>query len=387
MEITSLEKLRECINPAEFESIIEKISGMTSDEKVIIWDASPTAARILNYLKVHSHASIIIWDNNWKRQKRLFRGHRVENPSPENCSDEIKRTAVVIVAVDAVSTFTSLSVILHACGFPLVCHGNKLLLHIGASKVMDDYLTYKRIEAEKGETVFNICDDDLLFGFGQIYDDAGAAFNGFQLNQDLWVAKKVYERRPFVHYDIGSRIDGFITHLLSFGQKTVLIDIRPLMAENVDNLTFIHEDATEMRGVPDNSIPSISSIGALEHFGIGMYGGRIDTQEDTRAFKNMQRVLCEGGDAYISIPVSQQNFLRFNTRKVYSPHYICDQFSEMELMEFAYIAHSGGLVRNASISMFDHDKTITRKWMENDASNLSDGGFYWGLFHFRKRQK
>lgn len=34
--------------------------------------------------------------------------------------------------------------------------------------------------------------------------------------------------RDFVHYDVGSRVDGFIAHLLTFNQKVCLIDIRPM---------------------------------------------------------------------------------------------------------------------------------------------------------------
>ena len=44
------------------------------------------------------------------------------------------------------------------------------------------------------------------------------------------------ERMPQKHIDIGSRIDGFITHLLVFMPVTV-VDIRPLKS-TVDGLTF-----------------------------------------------------------------------------------------------------------------------------------------------------
>ena len=45
--------------------------------------------------------------------------------------------------------------------------------------------------------------------------------------QDLWAARKILERRPTLHTDVGSRIDGFIGHLLVFCDVEV-IDVRPL---------------------------------------------------------------------------------------------------------------------------------------------------------------
>ncbi|HWF86113.1 MAG TPA: hypothetical protein VG222_14745 [Vicinamibacterales bacterium] len=50
---------------------------------------------------------------------------------------------------------------------------------------------------------------------------------GHYFHQDLWVAKRIYAARPAAHVDIGSRIDGFVAHLLTFMPVTV-IDVRPL---------------------------------------------------------------------------------------------------------------------------------------------------------------
>ena len=44
--------------------------------------------------------------------------------------------------------------------------------------------------------------------------------------QDIWGARKVIKNKPAVHYDVGSSVRGFIGHLISSNQKTVLIDIR-----------------------------------------------------------------------------------------------------------------------------------------------------------------
>lgn len=45
--------------------------------------------------------------------------------------------------------------------------------------------------------------------------------------QDLWAAQHIYQDNPVTHYDIGSRVDGFIGHLCSFRKNIIIIDVRP----------------------------------------------------------------------------------------------------------------------------------------------------------------
>src|SRR5579859_1891219 len=46
----------------------------------------------------------------------------------------------------------------------------------------------------------------LLPILGDRYGDAGAL--GHYFHQDLWAARRIFERRPGRHVDIGSRLDG-----------------------------------------------------------------------------------------------------------------------------------------------------------------------------------
>ncbi len=50
--------------------------------------------------------------------------------------------------------------------------------------------------------------------------EAGIA-RGHYFHQDLWAARKIYAARPAFHVDVGSRIDGFVGHLLAFMPVTV----------------------------------------------------------------------------------------------------------------------------------------------------------------------
>ena len=57
--------------------------------------------------------------------------------------------------------------------------------------------------------------------------DANAGSLGYYFWQDLWAARKIFQVKPSEHYDIGSRLDGFIAHVLPFMPVT-MVDIRPL---------------------------------------------------------------------------------------------------------------------------------------------------------------
>ena len=110
--------------------------------------------------------------------------------------------------------------------------------------------TIRRYNTMSPRSTFRISFTDLF----PILTDAGesaGSVGGHYFHQDLWAAKKIRERTPEEHIDIGSRIDGFITHLLVFMPVTV-VDIRPLESV-VDGLTFFQDDATELVRFPTGS--------------------------------------------------------------------------------------------------------------------------------------
>src|ERR1700712_792104 len=61
---------------------------------------------------------------------------------------------------------------------------------------------------------------------GQKSEESGTA-SGHYFHQDLLVARRIFERRPERHVDVGSRIDGFVAHVASF-RSIEVFDIRPL---------------------------------------------------------------------------------------------------------------------------------------------------------------
>lgn len=155
--------------------------------------------------------------------------------------------------------------------------------------------------------------------------------------QDIYVAQKVIETAPERHFDVGSRVDGFVAHLLSaFRSEVTIIDIRPLTVE-VKNLNFIQADATNLGSLKDCSIESISSLHAVEHFGLGRYGDKVDPTACFAAMKSLQRVVQKEGKLYFSVPIGKRDAVYFNSHRVFCPLTILKVFNELELQEFSYI--------------------------------------------------
>ena len=130
--------------------------------------------------------------------------------------------------------------------------------------------------------------------------NASAGTNsGHYYHQDLYVAKKIFCKRPEVHLDIGSRVDGFIAHLLAFGQRTVLGDVRPVVSSD-DNLSSIIVDLGSQIGIPlYQKYDSISSLHVIEHVGLGRYGDRIDPAGHIKAIHNLAALLSCDGTLYL----------------------------------------------------------------------------------------
>ena len=173
--------------------------------------------------------------------------------------------------------------------------------------------------------------------------DAQAGSLGYYFWQDLWAAKKIFENKPAEHFDIGSRVDGFIAHVLSFNMPVTMIDIRPLDDNDlIENLKFIQSDATNLENIPDNSINSLSSLCAPEHFGLGRYGDSIAPEGCFKAFKSMQRVLSKGGHLYIAVPVGDRSGVAFNAHRIFEPSLVVDTLNELKLADFTIVDTRSG---------------------------------------------
>lgn len=194
--------------------------------------------------------------------------------------------------------------------------------------------------------------------------DAGAGIaGGHYFHQDLWAARKIFERRPEQHFDIGSRVDGFVAHLLVFMPVTA-VDIRP-MKSTIRGLTFLQDDASALANFPDNSVHSLSTLHVAEHFGLGRYTDPIDPGACFRFMASLQRVLAPGGRLYFSVPVGRER-VEFNAHRVFAPQTILNCFSLLQLASFSFVGDDGNL------------------YEDNHPASLPQSEMACGLFEFTK---
>jgi len=177
-----------------------------------------------------------------------------------------------------------------------------------------------------------------------------ANIEGHYFLQDLVTARRIFEKRPARHVDVGSRIDGFVAHIATFREIEVF-DIRPLYTD-APNIKFKQADI--MGEIPNelhNYCDSISCLHALEHFGLGRYGDRVEYDGHLLGIKNLHTILRRHGLLYLSVPIGSQH-IEFNSHRVFSVEYLIDALKGKFITEnFAYISDDG--VYHAEVKMTD----------------------------------
>lgn len=210
---------------------------------------------------------------------------------------------------------------------------------------------------------FNIILSDRFYS-------AGTA-SGHYFNQDLFVAQEIFIHNPKKHYDIGSRIDGFVSHVASFRQIKVF-DIRGLESDN-ESISFVKSDLMNLNDEYKNSTDSISSLHALEHFGLGRYGDSVDIEGFEKGFTNILEMLKNNGRFYFSVPIGPQR-IEFNAHRVFDINWLKEFFNKKKCVpiKFAYINDEGKIFRG--IEKLNNYKS-------NDNFNCSYGT---GIFILKK---
>lgn len=192
--------------------------------------------------------------------------------------------------------------------------------------------------------------DKASFGYVKLnpvftdrYCFSGTA-NGAYFYQDLLVAQLIFRDNPPNHLDVGSRVDGFIAHLASFREVDV-VDIRPLNSK-ISNINYkqldLMGDCTNLFG----EYSSISSLHAIEHFGLGRYGDVVDIDGSQKGMDNIYSILKKGGKFYFSVPIGPQR-IEFNAHRVFSMSYLLDYFKTKYIINsFSYVDDFGELHQN-----------------------------------------
>ena len=179
-------------------------------------------------------------------------------------------------------------------------------------------------------------------------EDAGSV-NSHYFIQDLYVAQKVSQNNPKKHVDVGSRIDGFVAHVASF-REIELIDVRK-MESHIPNVIFKQADLMDETKVPKEYCDSVSSLHALEHFGLGRYGDPIDPDGHLKGFNNITKMLKTGGVFYFSVPMGRQR-IDFNAHRVFGMPYLLNMVSkDFDIISFSYIDDKGIFHEDIEFSM------------------------------------
>lgn len=165
--------------------------------------------------------------------------------------------------------------------------------------------------------------------------------------QDLLVAQAIHAAKPAKHVDIGSRVDGFVTHVASFRELEVF-DVRPITTP-VPGVVFRQADLmnpntlSTVAELGGGYCDSLSCLHAIEHFGLGRYGDPIDPNGYQRGISNMAQLLLLGGTFYLSTPIGQER-VEFNANWIFDPSSIvhCAAAAGMTLQKLIVITADNG---------------------------------------------
>jgi SAM-dependent methyltransferase len=179
-------------------------------------------------------------------------------------------------------------------------------------------------------------------------NEEGGSAKGEYFWQDLYVARKIFQANPVRHVDIGSRFDGFVTHVASYRDIEV-IDIRPIQA-NIPGVTFMRMDMMGDNIPLEHYCDSISCLHALEHFGLGRYGDPLDPEGHVKGLKNMAKLLKTSGRLYLSVPIGIER-IEFNANRVFCPERLVGVATSIgfKLERLSWIAQDGPVVESIDV--------------------------------------
>jgi hypothetical protein len=173
------------------------------------------------------------------------------------------------------------------------------------------------------------------------YESGGTA-KGHYFHQDLWASRHIFKQNPGRHIDVGSRVDGFIAHLLTF-RSVEVVDVRPMQSD-VTGLSFLQGDMMDPATMSDVRAESVSCLHALEHFGLGRYGDPMVIDGWKKGISGLAAMVGPDGRLYLSVPIGKPR-IEFNANRIFSPSQIILEVQShgFDLIEFAYIDDNGDM--------------------------------------------
>jgi len=206
------------------------------------------------------------------------------------------------------------------------------------------------------------------------FDTSGAIHNEY-FWQDLIVARRIYERNPKIHIDIGSKVDGFVSHVASY-REIECFDIRNQI-NTIPNVKFHIADITG--DISQNLFlqnlkycDSLSCLHVLEHFGLGRYGDKVNPTSYKDGLLNISKIISTNGILYLSIPIGIER-VEFDANWIFNP------------LDIIYLAESFGL-KFSNLTIINTNGIIFDSIQFNldTFEKLSNENYNLGLFEFTK---
>ncbi|MEE9333181.1 MAG: DUF268 domain-containing protein [Granulosicoccaceae bacterium] len=182
------------------------------------------------------------------------------------------------------------------------------------------------------------------------YQDTAGNARGHYYHQDLLIASLIAKSKPRRHVDIGSRIEGFVSHVASY-RPIEVFDIRALPESRHTNIKFVQKDL--MDHTETEISDSVSCLHAIEHFGLGRYGDPIDPQGHLAGVKNISKMVEKNGTLYISFPIGFADSVHFNAHRVFHPMSIFEWegiTDVMQLKRFDWVDAAGEINMDADVN-------------------------------------
>jgi ubiquinone/menaquinone biosynthesis C-methylase UbiE len=144
--------------------------------------------------------------------------------------------------------------------------------------------------------------------------------------QDVFAAQLVHRLNPQKIVDVGSRIDGYIAHLIT-SREVELIDIRP-MDSVIKNLKFLQMNFSDYESVKENYTDFVSCLHSIEHFGLGRYGDPIVKDAVPSALKSFSRITKSNGVFLLSTTFGKER-VKFNAQWIFDFNKMKDQLQAL----------------------------------------------------------
>ncbi len=156
----------------------------------------------------------------------------------------------------------------------------------------------------------------------------------YDIAQFWYASNQLARLKPSEIYDVGSH-RSWLTGVAA-GLDVHYLDVRPPDL-SVPTETF-HAGVAEKLPWPSDSVDCLTSLCALEHFGLGSYGDPYDPDADVKAIAEMLRVLKPGGHLILTTLCTgrKDSFVRFNAGRVYSLGRLREMFAAFELLDEAF---------------------------------------------------